>query len=78
MSDRYDEDGHLLIRQPDGDLVPVIEPEPRGPIPEYPPEQMCGEHGDLYGYRAARCPACWADVRAGDRLPRDLGRRSSS
>lgn len=72
MSTRRDEDGNELIRTPDGDLVPVIEPDP-DPLPEYPPLQVCAEHTQA-GHLAARCPACWSEILAGDRPRRFLGR----
>jgi hypothetical protein len=72
MSELRDEDGNLLIRTPDGDLVPVIEPEPDA-LPNYPPLQPCAEH-TTFGYIAASCPDCISEIKGGDRPKRYLGR----
>lgn len=71
MSTLRDEDGNQLVRTRDGDLVPVIEPEPDQP-PDYPPDQRCAEH-TRFDYRALTCIDCWSEIKAGERPRRFLG-----
>lgn len=72
MSELRDADGNRLIRTRDGDLIPIIEPEP-DPLPDYPPEQPCEQH-TTFGYFAATCRDCISEIKAGERPRRYLGR----
>lgn len=71
MSRIIDTDGTPLRRTRDGDLVP--DRAANDPTPTYADTDVCGEHGH-YGFTAARCPACWSEIKGGDRPRRYLGR----
>lgn len=61
-----------VIKSPTGIFLPGKHWEVENYAAKLPPAPDCPDH---IGKPAHNCASCWADVKAGDRLPQQIGKR---